>query len=203
MKAFLCALALIGCVTACTPTTTPGSSGTLDPSEVQSTPSARTFDGWAIVVQIRQRRIGPLQLATGVVRAAPHNDAEPWVRHKLIFRNLGDRPLPFDDTRTSKFLRLDEQPRLLAADEGCGYGIPSPGAPVETACHSNLDTFVVKPHASVTREITLFRGLAGIDELAEGSYPFRKEIRFKVGSQGRNYEDTVTIRYVIRRASSS
>lgn len=204
MKAFFCALALIGGVTACTPTTTIGSSDTPDPSEVQSTPSARTFDGWAIEVRIPEPRIGPVELTTGPIRAAPNNDAKPWVRHKLIFRNLSDRPLHFDDTRTSEFLRLDGQPRLLVADEGCGYGVASPGAAVEEgACDSYLDAFVVQPHASVTREIILFKALSGMDELAGGSYLFRKEIRFKVGSQGRDYNETIAIRYVIRSASAS
>jgi hypothetical protein len=133
------------------------------------------------------------------VRAAPDNDAKPWVRHELVFRNLGDRPLRFDDTRTSKFMRLQGRPPLLAADEGCGYSIASPGAAVEQgACLNYLDAFVVKPQASVTRNVTLFKGLSGMVELGEALYTFRKEVRFKIGPHARNYDKTIDIRYHVR-----
>lgn len=160
----------------------------------------QTFGGWRIEVRLRPSRVGPLVLATGPLRAAPQNNAHPWLRHDLIFRNRSDRPLRFDDTRTSKFLRQSGHAILLAADEGCGYGLPSPDAAAEAgACRDYLDAFTVEGHASVTREITLSKDLSGMADLGEGVYPFRKDISFTVGSSGRKYHRTISIVYHVQR----
>lgn len=186
-------------LSACTTSATTPPSRRPDPTPAESAGAAKTFDGWAIKVRIRPQRIGPLELAVGPLRAAPTNEAEPWVRHKVVFRNLGERPLRFVDTRTSKFLRLDGQPRLLAADEGCGYGIKSPGAAVdEGACDLYLDAFVVKPGAAVTREITLWKNLPGMAEVEEATYRFRKKILFKVGRGGSEYDRMIATSYLVR-----
>jgi hypothetical protein len=100
-----------------------------------------------------------------------------------VFENRGDRLVRFADTRTSAFIGpLGHRRRLLAADEGCGYGFQTPTSPIEArVCLLDLDAFAVKPHASVSRTVTLFKGLRGMEPLTAGTYVFERLIRFRVG----------------------
>ena len=170
----------------------------------ESASAGVAFDGWTLDISIRPTRIGPLQLMVEPAQEAPTNEAEPWIKHDVVFRNMGTRALRFDDTRTSKFLQLKGKARLITADEGCGYGVNSPGAPVKAgACQDYLDAMRVKPRRTEKREVTLSKELKGMDDLIEGTYVFRKEIRFRVGSEGRAYETEIAIRYVVKRDNLS
>jgi hypothetical protein len=200
MKRVISTLVAAVALAACTSTSTPSSRPQAGRSDTGSREDGRrSFGSWTIDVSLRDPSVGPLTLATGELRAAPRNDAGPWVQHDLIFRNTGKTPLRFDDTRTSKFV---SRKRLLVADEGCGYGLPTPDGPAQAgACRRNLDEFVVPPKGSVTREITLFKDLPGMADLAEGTYVFRKKIRFAAG--GRKNNDKISIVYDIQRDQNS
>ncbi|MGH2683331.1 MAG: hypothetical protein ACRDIX_08880 [Actinomycetota bacterium] len=148
------------------------------PSQTQDLAS---FDGWSIRVSVEPGVAGPIALAVGPLRAAPKNDARLWLQHELEFHNRGDRPVRFEDTRTSVFLRRSGRPALLVADEGCGYG-KHRRKPVEPGvCTLNLDAFVVRPGSTARRTVTLFKDLRGMAPLAPGSYVWDKVIRFRVG----------------------
>jgi hypothetical protein len=104
--------------------------------------------------------------------------------HDLVFRNTGDRPVSFADTRSSEFARGSGHHQLLVGDEGCGYALNRPGAPARAgACLAYLDSLVVKPHASARRSITLFKGLPGMNRLSADTYLFRREVRFQPGTR--------------------
>jgi hypothetical protein len=156
------------------------------PAEVGATPSERpapTFDGWAVRVSVQPDTVGPIELDVGPLRSAPESDSHPWIQHEVRFLNGGDRIVRFDDTRTSVFLRRAGEPMLLVADEGCGYGKPR-RKPVEPgACAAYLDILEVRPGSTARRTITLFKELRGMEPLAEGTYTWRKVIRFRVGSE--------------------
>ena len=100
----------------------------------------------------------------------------------MIFENRGDRPVQFADTSTSVFIGPSGQRMLLAAEGHCGYASDSKGARIEAGvCLLIEDAFVVEPHASVSRIVTLFKGLPGMKPLTPGTYVFDNLIRFRVG----------------------
>ena len=139
---------------------------------------------WRIQVSVRPSRLGPIAfVAKNPSRAKPTN-SDPWIEHDLVFRNTGDRPVTFADTRGSEFTGEAGRHRLLVADEGCGYSQNSQRAPVKAgACLAYLDLLTVEPHASAKRSITLFKGLPGMDRLAAGTYVFRRPVRFQPGKR--------------------
>ena len=178
----LTCLVLVGCeAQAPTIETRPTAPATGAPSpEARSEPS---FDGWTVRVSVEPGSVGPIELAVGPIRLAPASDSRPWIQHDLRFRNGGGRIVRFEDTRISRFLRRAGEPVLLVADEGCGYGKPR-GKPVEPgACLLYLDAFTVRPGSTARRTITLFKELRGMEPLTEGTYTWRKVIRFRVGSE--------------------
>jgi hypothetical protein len=141
------------------------------------------FDGWTIRVSVDPGAVGPIDLTVGPPRAAPESDSHPWVQHEVTFSNRGNRPVRFEDTRTSVFLELEGRPRLLVADEGCGYGKPRMKRVEAGACLLYLDAFVVRPGATVRRTVTLFKELRGMAPLTPGTYVWEKVIRFRVGTR--------------------
>jgi hypothetical protein len=152
-------------------------------AEEQGTESARdpaaTFDGWMVeVFSIAPRTVGPIALEVGPVRAAPASSARPWIQHEVQFHNEGNRPVRFEDTRTSVFLRGRA---LLAADEGCGYERFRRKPVRPGACRLYLDAFVVRPGLRARRTVTLFKDLRGMEPLAPGTYVWMKKIRFRIG----------------------
>jgi hypothetical protein len=153
--------------------------------------------GWTVRVSIEEPRVGPLQLSVSEMRSAAANDAEPWLEHDLVIENQGDVAVEVDDTRTSVFVPESGAPILLVADEGCGYGVPSPGAPVEPgACRRYLDAFTVEPGDSASRVVTLYKELAGMAELQEGTCVFEKVLRFSLGEEPPQ-EHTVRLMYEV------
>jgi hypothetical protein len=156
---------------------------------------------WTVTVAVHAPAAGPLMLLTGPLRPAPASDARPWLRHTLVFRNTGDRPITFADTRRSAFLRAAGATRLIAADDGCGYARSGRRGPVEAgACLLYLDAFTVPTGGSVTRTVTLFRGLHGMGPLRAGTYVFAKMLRFAVGRRppADGAGSTVAVRLVYR-----
>jgi hypothetical protein len=146
--------------------------------------------------------MGPIVFAAGDLARANPSNAHPWIVHELVFRNTGDRPVSFADTRSSEFARGPGHRQLLVGDHGCGYALNRPGAPARAgACLANLDVLVVKPHASARRSITLYKGLPGMDQLSAGTYLFRREVRFLPGTRppdgGEGRSGVVTIAYRI------
>ena len=184
----------------------PGCSGGSDPdsSPHQRPRSARAIDGWQIKVSARPSIVSPIVLSVGPPRAAPQNDAHPWVQHELVLENSGNRLLQFADTDSSAFIGAPGTKRLLAADEGCGYSPQTATSPLEAGvCLASLDVFAIKPHARVSRTIALFKGLRGMEPLTPGTYTFKRVIRFRVGHKapaahyGRGF--IVSIRYRMTR----
>ena len=159
------------------------------------------FEEWSVRVSVAETRLGPLLVKIGSTERARATSARPWIHHDLRFSNTAQQPLWFGDTRTSKFLRRNG-PRLLAADEGCGYSF-DPNSPVRPgACMAYLDVFAVRPDASVTREITLFKELAGMAHLQEGVYRFDRHVAFRVGRDGKRYRGTIALLYYVERRPS-
>lgn len=160
--------------------------------------------GWRIGVSVEPTRIGPLAVSVGPVRPAPVNDARPWLQHELVFGNRGDRPVQFADTRISAFLSRRHR-ALIAGDEGCGYATWGRSG-LELGCTLNLDAFSIDGHGSVSRMITLFKDVAGLQSLAPGRYVFRKPIRFQVGREipeaGRGRTAVLRIVYEIEVAEA-
>jgi hypothetical protein len=143
-----------------------------------------TAGRWRIRVAVRPSRLGPIVVAArDLVRAKP-TSFHPWIQHDLVFRNTGNRPVTFADTRSSKLIGEAAHNRLLVADQGCGYSRDRPQAAVRAgACLAYLDLLTVEPHASAERSITLFKGLPGMDRLVAGTYVFRRLVRFQAGSR--------------------
>lgn len=135
-------------------------------------------DGWVVHVSVVPADLGPLTVSVGPARPAPQGCAHPWLQHDIVFENTGDRRVTFADTRAAAVLGPAGRPVLLASDPGCSY---SRVRPIRAACLAYLDFPTVKPHGSVTRTITLWKGLRGMKSLRPGTYVFRKPIRFDVG----------------------
>jgi hypothetical protein len=183
-----------------------GCSGGSDPdtSPHERLRSARAIDGWQIKVSARPSIVSPIVLSVGPARAAPQNDAHPWVQHELILENRGNRLFQFADTDSSAFIGAPGTQRLIAADEGCGYSPQTVTSPIEArVCTLSLDVFAIKPHARVSRTITLFKGLRGMEPLTPGTYTFKRVIRFRAGRkapaahEGRG--SVINIRYRLTR----
>jgi hypothetical protein len=167
--------------------------------------AALTAGRWRIRIAVRPSRLGPIVFAAGNLERAKPTNSDPWIQHDLIFRNTGNQPVTFVDTRSSKFIGETGHNRLLVADEGCGYSRKHPRAPVRArACLAYLDLLRVKPHASAKRSITLFKGLPSMDRLVAGTYVFRRPVRFEhrsrqPGERGR----AAVLRVVYQIASRS
>jgi hypothetical protein len=152
--------------------------------EVRAAPEALTVGRWRVQVTLRPSRLGPIGFAAKNLAPTKRTNSHPWIRHDLLFRNTGGRPITFDDTRSSTFIGEAGHERLLAADEGCGYALNYPGAPATAgACQAYLDVLTVKPHASAKRSIRLAWGLPGMDPLIPGTYVFRRPVRFQPGGR--------------------
>ena len=206
MKRFSCLFVILLLAVGCTPEASEPRSGEAPtpetPAKEKAGPDEPTFGRWTIDVRLPEPRLGPLVIGTGEVRTAPRSTAKPWVQHDLIFRNLGNRPLHFDDTRTSKLATGRGRSPLLVADEGCGYGLRRPGAPIDVgACALYLDEFVIRPGDSVRREITLYKGLRGLADLRSNTYTFHKFLRFRVGESSAAQGHMVDVVYDIDEAS--
>jgi hypothetical protein len=165
-------------------------------SPIGSTGTAAGAPRTTIQVRIAPASIGPVSLSVTRLHPAKQNDAHPWVTHKIVFENRGDRLVEFDDTRHSAFVPNDAKPVLLVADEGCGYGKASPSAPIEAgACATYLDLMTVAPGKTATRDVTIFKGLKGMSKLKPGTYSFAKKISFH--SDGQRWSKTVRLIYTI------
>lgn len=145
---------------------------------------ALTIGQWRVRLTVRPSRIGPIVFAARNLASAKRTNSDPWIEHDLLFRNTGNRPVTFADTRSSEFIGRPGKPQLLAADEGCGYARNSPTAPARAgACLTYLDLLTVKPHATVKRSVTLYEGLPGMGQPVPGTYVFRRPVRFQPGSE--------------------
>jgi hypothetical protein len=166
------------------------------PRAIESQPDANEPGGPRISVSVEPARVGPVSLSVTRIRRAPDNDAHPWLEHRLRYANVGTAKLEFDDTRHSAFIPNEAKPVLLVADEGCGYGKPSPSAPIEAgACLTYLDLMTVAPGKTETRDVTIFKGLKGMSKLESGTYSFAKKISFHSG--GKRWSKTVRLIYTI------
>jgi len=163
-------------------------------------------DRWAVTVSVEPEQVGPITVSVGAMRRSPRSDAGPWLDHDIVFANTSDRLLRFADTRTSAFIGPPgDRRRLLAADEGCGYVPGTPSSRLEAdACQLYLDAFVVRPQRSVSRTVTLFKGLPGMKPLTARTYTFKKVIRFGAGrevpDEGTGRTAVLRLVYDIRRA---
>jgi hypothetical protein len=136
-------------------------------------------EGWVVRVSVEPSGQGPIAVSVGAIGRAPVTDAHAWLQHDLVLENRGDRPVSFADTRTGAFLGPRGRRVLLAADQGCGYGISE--RRIELACLLYLDLLTLEPHEAVPRTVTLWKGLRGMKPLEPGTYVFRKKLRFRVG----------------------
>jgi hypothetical protein len=167
-------------------------------------PEALTVGRWRVRVTVKPSQFGPIGFAAANLARTKRTNSHPWIQHDLVFRNTGDRPVTFDDSRSSTFIGQADRDRLLAADEGCGYALNYPGAPAKAgACQTYLDVLTVRPHASANRSITLVRGAPGMDPLVAGTYVFRRPVRFKLGAlppdAGEGRSGVVRLVYKVKR----
>lgn len=147
------------------------------------TTPAPVFDSWRVEVSVEPSTLSDLALAASDFRAAPDNDARPWIQHTFSVENLGSRPVEIDDTRTSAFVPGDDDRQLLVADEGCGYGQVDAASVAEAgACRRNLDVRTIAPGEVETWTMTLFKDLPGLAALRPGAYRFEKSFRFRFGT---------------------
>jgi hypothetical protein len=172
--------------------------------EGRPAPETVTAGRWRVRVTVRPSQLGPIGFAAKNLARPKRTNSHPWIQHDLVFRNTGDRPVTFDDTRSSTFIGQAGHDRLLAADEGCGYALNHPGAPATAgACQAYRDVLTVKPHGSAKRSITLVRGPPGMDPLVAGTYVFRRPIRFQLGvrppSAGEGRSGVVRFVYTVKR----
>lgn len=137
-------------------------------------------DGWVVEVPVEPSDMGPIAVFVGRVRPAGEGDGGPWLQHDIVFENHGDRRVTFADTRTARLLGAPGRPVLLVSDNACGYHRVEP---LVGSCLLYLDFPTVKPGRSITRTITLWKGLRGMKPLTPGTYVFRKPVRFKVGRE--------------------
>lgn len=177
--------------------------GPVSPSTLGSPEPQVDHDGWRVTVSVQPSRIGQLAISVSSVRSMTTSDAHPWVQHDVIFENLGENPIQFEDTRSSAFLPNEDRPILLAADQGCGYGKSSPTSPIEAGlCQDYLDDFTVLPQRSDVRTITLFKEQPGMAEMREGMYVFDKTIQFSV-DDGSKWTKELKVIYTIEMFGES
>jgi hypothetical protein len=143
--------------------------------------SRSASDGWTVQVSVDPAEVGPIAVSVGRIRPAPVNGSQAWLQHDLVFENNSDRSVTFADTRNGMFLGPRARGVLLAADQGCGYGIYK--RRIELACLLYLDIPTLEPHTSLTRTLTLWKGLPGMNPLRPGTYVFRHPIRFRIGRE--------------------
>jgi hypothetical protein len=143
--------------------------------------SRSASDGWTVQVSVDPAEVGPIAVSAGRIRPAPVNGSHAWLRHDLVLENNSDRPVTFADTRNGMILGPRARGVLLAADEGCGYGIYK--RRIELACLAYLDIPTLEPHTSLTRTLTLWKGLPGMNSLRPGTYVFRHPIWFRIGRE--------------------
>jgi hypothetical protein len=179
-------------------------------TEDEGQPAAETATAgrWRVRLTVKPSQLGPIGFAAKNLARTKRTNSHPWIEHDLVFRNTGNRPVTFDDTRSSTFLGEAGHERLLAADEGCGYALNYPGAPAKAgACRAYLDVVAVKPHASAKRPIRLAWGLPGMDPLVAGTYVFQRPVRFQLGTRppgtGEGRSGVVRLVYEIRGGPSS
>jgi hypothetical protein len=161
-------------------------------------PQGVVQDGWTIEVSFESSDLGPITVSVGPMRRVRPNDSRAWVEHDLVFANTGDRPVTFADSRRGALLGPRGNPLLLAADQGCGYA-PHDGR-IELACLMYLDIPTVEPQSALTRTVTLWKDLPGMEPLKAGTYVFRKTLRFKDGHKppAEGAGRTATLRLVYR-----
>jgi hypothetical protein len=173
-------LLLVGCQAADPRTDPQRGSGAREERTEAAGEIPAPFDGWTVRISLQPDTAGPIVLEARRLRAAPESSARPWLQHDLVFHNRGNRPVTFKDTRTSLFVRRDGRPVLLVSDQGCGYERLAkrvrPGV-----CLLYLDAFTVRPGSTARRDVTLFKGLRGMDPLTAGTYVWNKVIKFRVG----------------------
>jgi hypothetical protein len=134
-------------------------------------------DGWAVQVSVEPTDLGPIVVSVGSRRVSGFG-SHVWLQHDLVYENTGDRTVTFADTRAAAVLGPAGRPMLVASDEGCAYYRVRP---LRGACLLNLDFPTVKPHRTISRTVTLWRGLRGMKPLRAGTFVFRKPLRFQVG----------------------
>jgi hypothetical protein len=200
-------LALVGTLCACAALAACTPEGVRDGRQRAE---AEAADRWAVTVSVEPEHSGPIAVSVGAMRRTPPNDARrrlrrhagrgrQWLLHEIVFENTGGRQVRFADTRTAKFIGPSgHRRRLVAADEGCGYG-PATDPRLEFVCLLYLDAPVVKPGASVSRMVTLVKGLRGMEPLTEGRYVFRKVIRFRTGRTGNEHTAVLRLVYDVAR----
>lgn len=141
--------------------------------------SRSASDGWTVQVSVKPSDLGPIIVSVGRIRPAPAADSRAWLQHELVFTNTGDRRVTFADTWTAAVLGPPGRPGLVAdADGRCGYRAVEPLA---GACLLYLVFLTIEPHSSVTRTVTLLKGLRRMKPLRPGRYIFRQPLRFREG----------------------
>ncbi|MGH3046711.1 MAG: hypothetical protein ACRDNC_06875 [Gaiellaceae bacterium] len=158
-------------------------------------------DGWTVQVSVEPSDLGRIVVSVARVRRVQERDRRVWLQHDLVFENTSDRRITFAETRTAAVLGPPGRPMLVASDQACGYYRIKP---LRGACLLYLDFPTVRPHGSVSRTVTLWKGLPGMRPLAAGAYVFRKPLRFQVGREvpAKGSGRTVTIELVYRVAVS-
>lgn len=135
-------------------------------------------EGWIVTVSAKAVGLGPVEVSAGAVRPVT-GWGHQWVEHELMLTNTGNREVSFADTWTAAVLGTRGHPVLLAeADGRCGYRAVRP---LRAACILPLIFVDVRPRKSVTRTVTLWKGLRRMEPLKAGTYVFRQPLRYRLG----------------------
>lgn len=133
-------------------------------------PTAGSEEGDLPTVSISGTALGPLQVSTSDLRPSEAG----WKEHTVTIRNTGAVTVHVEDVRRGEFVGDRE---LLVATEGCAYGF-SPGEPVQPSCFMDHRPVTIEPGAESTIDVTLWRGLAGMNSLTSDSYVHRIPVRY-------------------------
>ena len=140
--------------------------------------SRSAAEGWLVTVSAKAVRLGPVEVAARPVRPA-EGWGHVWLEHDLVLTNMGNREVSLADTWTAAVLGPRRRPMLLADASGlCGYRAVRP---LRAACILPLIFVDVKPGRSVTRTVTLWRGIRRMKPLRPGTYVFPQPLRFRLG----------------------
>jgi hypothetical protein len=190
--AVLIALALVALLIGCSggteaPDTTAGPRAPGSPPDQnteRSTAIHLTSGRWDVMVSLEVGRAGPLRFGLSRTRMPTGAEPHPLLQHEVVIRNEGPRRMTLDDTRGSGFLDPHKPPRLLGADEGCGYALDD-GGPIEPgACRVDLRIVELPPGRPTMRTITLWHGLPGMEPLIAGTYRMPEVVRYRSEGDG-------------------
>lgn len=110
---------------------------------------------------------GPIEASVSpLLASAQAASTEGWLEHTVTFQNTGEQSIHLQDFRSGAMLGDRE---VAVATDGCGYGA-SGDQPVAMGCRYDYRPVTIQPGGTHTFTITLWRDLAGMNPVGEGTY---------------------------------